>query len=639
MSDGRGVRTLIEEASALAIVGRTVEAGTVLDDLVAQLAAVERHGDTRSTLELARARIGLDGGIGDVRRMLESVLERGDRHAWRAALELARVEYRAGRSERAASLLQDALARFRALDGLDPAASEGLAGLITTEVERVTGTRTIAGDERGSLDAQRLLSLVEFGRRLAAETDPGEVLRIVLHEALGLSGAERGFVVIVDDGRLEFSVAEHMDCSAIDRPAAEVSRSLIDEVRRTRRVELSSVSDLPDDHPAGRSLRAIGSHAVVCVPIPGADEVFGALYLDGASLATEGRAGRLRLLELCGNLAGAALSSAVDHRETSRALEAAEESLRRQRREQQQRTSYEGIVGGSPPMLQLYRQLDRIATTEDTVIITGETGTGKDLVARLIHSRGPRSDGEFTAVNCAALSETLLESELFGYERGAFTGADRSRPGLFELSNRGTLFLGEGGDVRPRMQADVLRVLRSGEVRRIGGRQTVRFDVRVIAATHRDLEERIGKGEFRQDLYYRLHVLPVRIPPLRERVEDLPLLVEHLLERLATGREPLRFTDEAMARLAAYHWPGNVRELENVLRRLLAASSRIIRPRELPTEILGTPETPAAGTLREAESRAIRRALVAAGGNKSKTARILGITRATLYAKLKSGAC
>jgi DNA-binding NtrC family response regulator len=303
----------------------------------------------------------------------------------------------------------------------------------------------------------------------------------------------------------------------------------------------------------------------------------------------------------------------------------------------ERRLGYGEMIGASNEMQEVYRKIDLMAPTEMPVLVLGETGTGKELVARLIHARGPRAEREFVAANCAGIAESLLEAELFGHERGAFTGADRARPGLFELAHGGTLFLDEIGDMSLRMQADLLRVLQSGEVRRVGGRAAFHVDVRTIAATHRDLEDLMRRGEFRQDLYYRLNVLTVRLPALRERADDIPLLVGDLLPRvMPEGRTAPRVSDRALRRLSAYPWPGNVRELQNILRRVSVLGVDVIEERHLPHEVLRSAARPVrAGSLRRAEDEAARQAVAAARGNKAEAARILGVDRKTLYARLR----
>jgi two-component system, NtrC family, response regulator AtoC len=303
------------------------------------------------------------------------------------------------------------------------------------------------------------------------------------------------------------------------------------------------------------------------------------------------------------------------------------------------------LVGTSPPMLELYKQIAHIAPTDATVLITGESGSGKELVARTIHERSRRSGRPFVALNCASLTESILESELFGHERGAFTGATGHHPGLFEAAEGGTIFLDEVGDVPAKMQAQLLRVLQEGEVRRVGGSSVINVDVRVISATNRDLVLETADGRMRTDLFYRLNVVSLHVPPLRQREEDLATLTQHLVTRHAAllGRPEPRITDEAMQAILAYSWPGNVRELENALARAVAMSHRgIILPGDLPALTRtaepgepGEPGTPPAidagwPTLEILQRRYIEKVLVHTGANKTSAADILGIDRRTI---------
>jgi DNA-binding NtrC family response regulator len=294
-----------------------------------------------------------------------------------------------------------------------------------------------------------------------------------------------------------------------------------------------------------------------------------------------------------------------------------------------------GIVGASRAMQELSSLVHRAAAAAVPVLITGESGTGKELVARAVHQLS-RREGSFVAVNCAALPENLLESELFGHDRGAFTGADRDKPGLLEAAHRGTLFLDEVTELPATLQPKLLRALEEGEVRRLGATQARRFDVRFVTATNSDIEERVADGRFRDDLYWRLHVLHVAVPPLRERAVDIPLLAEHFL----AGR-PL--TTEAVGVLTAYPWPGNVRELRNALERAAAlAGGREIGVHDLPPRIrdaAGPVDRIADATrrhlpLRDLEREYILEVLKQTGGNKSRAAEILGLDRKTLYRKL-----
>ena len=304
----------------------------------------------------------------------------------------------------------------------------------------------------------------------------------------------------------------------------------------------------------------------------------------------------------------------------------------------------EDIVGKSSQMLDVYKLVARVAATQSTVLVIGESGTGKELVARAIHSHSPRAEKPFVAVNCTALTESLLESELFGHQKGAFTGAVASKRGLFEEASGGTLFLDEIGDVGPKMQAQLLRVLQEGEIRRVGGSEAVRVDVRVVAATNRDLEQDVKGGRFREDLYFRINVVTVRLPPLRERPSDIALLVDHFLAKYAVreGRSDAGIAPVAALALARYPWPGNVRELENVIERGLAlAKDGFVLPSDLPPEIVGATPTVPIGliddrpTLAELDRRYIELILRETGGNKKRAAELLGIDRRTLYRTLE----
>jgi transcriptional regulator with GAF, ATPase, and Fis domain len=319
----------------------------------------------------------------------------------------------------------------------------------------------------------------------------------------------------------------------------------------------------------------------------------------------------------------------------------AREELRSSRQALQLRYDYKSIVGRTPKMLEMFRLLDRVTETDLPVVVQGDSGTGKELVARAIHHNGRRSAKPFVGENCAAIPETLLESILFGHVRGAFTGADRDRKGLFEVANGGTLFLDEVGEMSPGMQTKLLRVLQDGELRRVGGTQTIATDVRVIAASNRDLSQLVAEGRFREDLYYRLNVVQIRIPPLRERREDIPLLVDHFLGKHApAGR---RVSAEAMALLMGYPWPGNVRELENEVMRAAALGGEVVGPEDLsphvgaavPLSLSDPDDLDLRNRVGHLEQELINRALKETGGNHTQAARLLGLSRYGLLKKLQ----
>ncbi len=327
---------------------------------------------------------------------------------------------------------------------------------------------------------------------------------------------------------------------------------------------------------------------------------------------------------------------------------------RRLRAELGDRFDRRRIIGGSPAMVDLLETVAQAAPSEATVMITGESGTGKELIAGAVHYNSPRKEGPFVKINCAAITETLLESELFGHEKGAFTGADRRKEGRFVQASGGSLFLDEVSEMALTMQAKLLRVLQERELTRVGGETVIPVDVRIIAATNRDLPERIADGTFREDLYYRLNVVSLHAPPLRERREDIPLLADHFLRQFAEkNRKPVKgFTPEAMDRLVRSDWPGNVRELMNAVERaVVLARAEYLDVGDFPNlqagrtgdgEAGAEPRTgapPVAGgdvSLEEVEKATILQTMTAAGGNKSEAARRLGITRKTLHNKLKS---
>ena len=324
-------------------------------------------------------------------------------------------------------------------------------------------------------------------------------------------------------------------------------------------------------------------------------------------------------------------------------------SLRAENRELKEalgrRYEFGNIIGRSPAMQEIFATVARVAPTRATVLLCGESGVGKDMIARAIHQHSPRSDRPFVKINCTALPENLMESELFGYEKGAFTGANITKPGKFEQADTGTVFLDEIGDVPASVQVKLLRILQEREFERLGSNKTRHIDVRVLAATNVDLREALENGSFREDLYYRLNVMPLNIPSLRERKEDIPALADHFVKKLApeTGSRANALSPAAMEKLMSYHWPGNVRELENVIERsLVLAPAEVLMPEDVRLDM--SPRAKAAAvtgnflpegmSLDEYEQSIIREALKRANGNKSQAARLLGLTRNALRYRL-----
>jgi transcriptional regulator with GAF, ATPase, and Fis domain len=446
-------------------------------------------------------------------------------------------------------------------------------------------------------------------------------------------------ILLRDAGSGEFSICLSR---RLERETAEdaeaVSRHIVVEAGAGKSV--LAIDAQTDER--FRDLRSVSLHGIrslMCVPLRSRGRIVGTVYLDSRRLGRLFTRENLRFLEAFADHAALALENARAQArllEDNRRLQAAAEA----------RVQFGNLVGGSESMGRVFELIDKVADSDLPVLIQGESGTGKELVARAIHFNGSRRKRAFVTENCAAIPDTLLQSELFGHVRGAFTGAERDRAGLFEQADGGTLFLDEVGDMSASMQAQLLRALQEGEIRRVGGERPVNVDVRVLAATHRDLAVEAEHGRFREDLMYRLQVLGIQIPPLRERAGDVPLLADHFLRRIAAERDrPLTSIErEVMELLEGYAWPGNVRQLESAIQRLsLLAGKGPITTQVLELDpglkqmLTGETAAPreAPLSLDQSEREQIRQALLAAKGNRARAARMLGISRATIYRKLK----
>jgi len=421
--------------------------------------------------------------------------------------------------------------------------------------------------------------------------------------------------------------------SALERKLAEVpvSRSIIDFAFEER---LSVLSHAPAEDERFRDSPSIQLNriaAAMCVPLRSGEELHGAIYADRLG---EGEPFTRTDLELLTALAMPTVV-AINNIRSAEELHRECQVLGREIRGQYH------IIGSSPKIEALFDFIEKAAPLDSGVLLIGESGTGKELVARAIHYSGPRAKGPFEAVNCAALTETLLESELFGHVKGAFTGAHQDRAGRFELAHHGTLFLDEIAEMPPPSQAKLLRVLETGEFRRIGDVRDRVSNARLIVATNQDLHRLVGENKFREDLYYRLNILTCQLPPLRDHIEDLELLCDHFLGLFCRkcGKARLELCEEAREILRRYHWPGNVRELRNLLERLVVLSGKkTIEAEDLPAEVHAGPTRAASpsASLQEVEREHIERVLRQTGGNKKEAAGILGIDRSTLYAKIKT---
>jgi len=519
--------------------------------------------------------------------------------------------------------------------------------------------RTELGDVDGT--ALALRTLAESLRAAAAGDGLGTTE--LVDRAVAALRAERGFLVLVEDGGTRTTAAARL-YDRTDLPGGEerLSTAVVERVLGSGEALHSLDAERDARFEAAASAHDLGLRSLLAVPVRRGDAVVGVLQVDHRMQSGAFESADVELLRAFAALVELAFARGEDAREVSaertrvRELAARLESIGDEAAraeservaEPRTRREYPSIVGRSPAMEQVFATLDRIVECELPVFVHGESGTGKELVARAIHELGARKGGPFVSENCAALPDSLLESELFGHARGAFTGADRAKKGLIEQAHGGTLFLDEIGDMSAEMQKKLLRVLQEGEVRPVGSSQRVTVDVRLVSASHRDLERMVAEGRFREDLFYRIDVLELRLPPLRERPEDVPLLARALLERAAAQmqRVPPTLSPAALDRLCRHGWPGNVRELENEMRRAVVLGRSVVEAGDL-SDSVGThvpvdaPAPSAAGfrgdlptVIAEFERRAIEAALERHDGNKSRAAEDLGLSRFALQRKL-----
>jgi Nif-specific regulatory protein len=486
-----------------------------------------------------------------------------------------------------------------------------------------------------------LLNVIETVHK---ESNLHRLLKLILEKLLQISGAERGFILLCDDGELKIEAAHHLDESALKKIHEPISKTILKKVFSERRPIL--LIDALQDPQLGlaESVRAHGIRAVCVLPLMFDEQIVGAVYLDHSKKPGIFAQRDLQILTAFATQAAIAIHRARLLKQITQLkgkleekVQLQEEQLQLHRAELMHRYRQTQLVGKSKPMRELFRKLEKIAIAPFPVLISGESGTGKELVAKAIHYTSQRRGQPFIATSCGELTDSIIESELFGYRKGAFTGAISNRPGLFELANQGTLFLDEIGNMTQRMQEALLRVLQESEIRPLGASRAIKIDVRLITATNEDLIERVERGSFRQDLYYRLSVLKINLAPLRERMEDIPILVEHFLERVAQEtRYRKHISKDGLQRLIRHNWPGNVRELENVIRQaVILSEGELISERDI-DRIL---KDRAPWSLKEVLSLDdyIRAVLEKYGGRVdiNTLAQRLGISRKTLWEKKK----
>ncbi len=486
---------------------------------------------------------------------------------------------------------------------------------------------------------ERLRKVYEIGAAISTLLEPNELVERILGLILEALEADRGFIMLRDHPRGELKPVA-VRAGPEGGGKISLSRTILNRVVKHQKSILSADAMEDPRFRGSESIQLAQVRSVMCVPLMVRDQVLGALYVDKTRPHHSFDGEDLKFLTTVAHQAAAFL-------DTARMYALAREENRELRRILGQGRE---IVGSSPKTAQVLAACEKVGPTDSTVLLAGETGTGKELLARFLHDQSPRQEGPFVTVNCAAVPETLLESELFGHEKGAFTGAHRRKRGRFELADGGTLFLDEIGEIPLALQSKLLRVLEARTFERLGSNDPVSVDVRIVAATNRDLPASVKEGAFREDLYYRLAVVPIHVPPLRERPEDVADLVEHFLDefRRTVGKNVTGFTAEALAALKAYAWPGNIRELKNLVERVVVlAEGGKAGLESLPAHLMegaGIASGPApswdgrplAEIVCDVERVCIEKALERAGGKKIEAARLLGISRPTLDKKLKA---
>ncbi len=682
----------LERGELLRISGRIAQARACAEAVSAEAEVLE-SAELRARAAWLLGRLSLDrvDGTrtlwGQTAQLLQEALQRvpESKPLLRIGLmaDLARALAWQGDWTGAVALARDGLARFDAIAATLTAHdgqlfAHGSAHGATHLLLSVLSQLPDAGNASSPLPAPHALApILAINRRMGAEQELQPLLEIVMDSAVLLTGAERGFLLLDHDDALNVMVARNLDRENLRKASLKLSWGIARQVFQAGERILTTDALQDERFRTQASVHHGSLRSILCVPMAWQGKSIGALYVDNRFTAGAFSPEHASLLEALADQA----SIAVEHArvvagerqaqeklrqtqaevqslaerlreeldQTEHALDDARAELVAQRLDVQRRSDYSQIRGESPALLRLFGLMDRVRDHDFPVLVCGESGTGKELVARAIHFTGRRKRGPFLAINCAALPSTLLESELFGHVRGAFTGAVLDRKGLFESADGGTLFLDEIGEMPLEMQPKLLRVLQTGELQRVGDTRTRKVDVRLVAATHRNLPEMAEAGQFRQDLLFRLRVVELQIPPLRQRLDDLPLLVEYFMSenRKAGIGQVERLTPAALRRLREFSWPGNVRQLETVLKSAgLFASGDVIDVADL--EPLMTRDKPAEATsgrpegwwktapLDEIIRRAVAERVEILGGNKRRAAESLGIDRTTLYARLRT---
>jgi transcriptional regulator with GAF, ATPase, and Fis domain len=480
-------------------------------------------------------------------------------------------------------------------------------------------------------DVDAYTKLYEFSERLIHQRDLSELLDALMDAVVEITNADKGFLILAEGETLDIKVARNLNRENIADAVAQLSDSIISKVVRSRRPVIVSDAMRDDEFSAAKSVMQLKVSSVICVPLLDRGRLLGLIYVGNDSIRDLFQDDTLRVLTVFSSQASLIVANALLLNELRIDNKRLHERLEQFR--------FGDIVGTSPPMQQVFRKVEKIAATDISVLITGETGTGKELIAREIHNRSPRTGKPFITINCGAIPENLLESELFGHVKGAFTGAVANKMGKFQAADAGTLFLDEIGEMPIELQVKLLRALQEKVVFRVGDTRPETVDIRILAATNRDLEKEISNARFREDLYYRLNVVNVELPPLRARGEDVLVIARYLLSRYSREYDAKvkGLSPNAAVAIRKHNWPGNIRELENRIKKaIVLCESTVIGPDDLG---LTGDVLPQILTLADAKEKFqrdyINEVLALNNGNRTKTARDLGVDPRTVFRHLE----
>ena len=480
-------------------------------------------------------------------------------------------------------------------------------------------------------DVDAYTKLYEFSERLIHQRDLGELLDALMDAVIEITNADKGFLILLEGETLDVKVARNLNREHIADAVTQLSDSIIAKVVRSRKPVIVSDALRDDEFSSSKSVMQLKVNSVICVPLLDRGRLLGLIYVGNDSIRDLFQQDTMRVLTVFASQASLIVANALLMNELRVDNKRLNERLEQYR--------FGEIVGTSPPMQQVFRKVEKIAATDISVMITGETGTGKELIAREIHNRSPRTGKPFITINCGAIPENLLESELFGHVKGAFTGAVANKLGKFQAADGGTLFLDEIGEMPVELQVKLLRAIQEKVVFRVGDTRAETVDIRILAATNRELEKEIAGGRFREDLYYRLNVVNVELPPLRARGEDVLVIARYLLSRYSREYDSKvkGLSPNAAVGIRKHNWPGNIRELENRIKKaIVLCESSVIGPDDLG---LTADVLPQILTLAEAKEKFqrdyINEVLALNNGNRTKTARDLGVDPRTVFRHLE----